>query len=323
MKTRFRIRSVLAVAVGALVLAASVQADDGGSIAAAIREAKQGRGQGEGNAAPPRQSAPPPSRAPPVRAAAPVAGVPRPVSPGCSDRHGSGNGWPVEGRGSPRYSRSLPPVNNAASAPAPSRTVVQRRGDSGVIGTTIERNFDRGGGGNGGSYQGNRRPPRYVSNLPGGYRQYNWNGRPYYNHGGHWYRPYGSRYVVVGAPFGLFVNYLPGYYSSFWFGSTRYYYADDTYYLYEPPRRGYVVTRSPYGDDQDEEVATDLDEDLFVYPAKGQSEQQQADDRYDCHRWAADQTHYDPVDSNYNADQRADYLRAMTACLTGRGYSVK
>jgi hypothetical protein len=217
-------------------------------------------------------------------------------------------------------------VNNAAPAPAPSGAVVQRRGDRGAIGNVLERNFDRGGGGNGGnggSYQGNRRPPRYVSNLPGGYRQYNWNGRPYYNHGGQWYRPYGSSYRVVGAPFGLFVNYLPGYYSSFYFGNTRYFYADDTYYMYEPARRGYVVTRSPYDDDQEVEASTDLDEDLFVYPAKGQSEQQQADDRYDCHRWAADQTHYDPVDSDYDADQRADYLRAMTACLTGRGYSVK
>jgi hypothetical protein len=311
MNTRFRIQSILAVAVGALVLATSVQADDGGSIAAALREAKQGRGRGEGNEAPPRQSAPAQSA---------------PRADGGADRGESrgnrGNGGNRgEGRGSPRFSRSVPPVNNAAPAQqAPSGNVVQRRGDRGVIGNTIERNFDRG---NGGNYQGNRRPPRYVSNLPGGYRQYNWNGRPYYNYGGSWYRPYGSRFVVSGPPFGLFVNYLPGYYSSFWFGNTRYYYADDTYYMYEPARRGYVVARSPYSDDREEEASSELDEDLFVYPAKGQSEQQQADDRYDCHRWAADQTHYDPVDSDYDSDQRADYLRAMTACLTGRGYSVK
>ena len=100
--------------------------------------------------------------------------------------------------------------------------------------------------------------------------------------------------MVVGAPYGLFVNYLPGYYSSFWFGSTRYFYADDTYYTYEPARRGYVVTRSPYGDDQEDEATSELDEDLYVYPAKGQSEQQQADDRYECHRWAADQTQLRP-----------------------------
>jgi hypothetical protein len=322
MNTKFRTRTVLAAAIGALLLTSSVLAGDGGAIGEAIREAKSGRDKGEGNAAPPKQSAP--------RQSAPRQAAPR-ADRGASrgdraDRGARGNiGNIGEGRSSPRYSRQLPPANSAApSQQAPSGTVVQRRGDRGVIGSTVERNFERGSGGNGGSYQGNRRPPRYVSNLPGGYRQYHWNGRPYYNHGGHWYRPYGNRYVVVGAPYGLFVNYLPGFYSTFWFGNTRYYYADDTYYLYEPTRRGYVVTRSPYDDDQDdEEYAQELDEDLFVYPAKGQSEQQQADDRYECHRWAADQTSYDPVDADYDADQRADYLRAMTACLTGRGYSVR
>jgi hypothetical protein len=130
----------------------------------------------------------------------------------------------------PRYSRRSH-WRTMQHSPRFLRALWCSAGDRGVIGSTVERNFERGSGGNGGSYQGNRRPPRYVSNLPGGYRQYHWNGRPYYNHGGHWYRPYGNRYVVVGAPYGLFVNYLPGFYSTFWFGNTRYYYADDTYYL--------------------------------------------------------------------------------------------
>jgi hypothetical protein len=56
---------------------------------------------------------------------------------------------------------------------------------------------------------------------------------------------------------------------------------------------------------------------------RGQSERQQADDRYECHRWAVDQAHYDPTDTEYRADDRAQYDRALTACLTGRGYSVK
>jgi len=130
-------------------------------------------------------------------------------------------------------------------------------------------------------------------------------------------------YVVVGTPYGLFVSYLPSYYSSFYFGSTRYFYADDTYYTYEPARRGYVVSRSPYVTEQEDENSDPVDDDLFIYPARGQSEQQQADDRYECHSWAANETHYDPVDSDFDADKRADYQRAMTACLTGRGYSVK
>jgi hypothetical protein len=293
MSMRFPIRTILAASVSALALASAVQA---GPLSDTIREAR-GDNDNRSSSAPapaPRQSAP---------------------------RADRGNGGDRGGR----YTRQGPPAGGAApSQPPPSGTVVQRRGERGTLGNVFERNFDRGSGGNGGGYQGSRRPPRYVSNLPGGYRRYDWNGRQYYNHGGHWYRPYGSRYVVVGAPYGLFVNYLPGYYSSFWFGNTRYFYADDTYYMYEPARRGYVVTRSPYGDDRDDESPdAGADEDLYVYPAKGQSEQQQSDDRYECHRWAAEQTHYDPVESNYSADQRADYLRAMTACLTGRGYSVK
>lgn len=283
MNTRYRFQAVLAATVSALVLSAGAS---GGPLSDVMREAKGDADSSASSAPAPRQSAP--------RQSAPRQSAPR---------------------------------QSAPSAPAPSAdrggNRGQSRSDRGPVGGVIERNYERR---DGGSYQGNRRPPRYVPSLPGGYRQYNWNGRPYYNHGGNWYRPYGNRYAVVGAPYGLFVDYLPGYYNSFWFGSTRYYYADDTYYVYEPARRGYVVSRSPYGDDRDDEEYPDADnrdEDLFVYPARGQSEQQQADDRYECHRWAADQTQYDPVDSDYDADQRADYLRAMTACLTGRGYSVK
>jgi len=178
------------------------------------------------------------------------------------------------------------------------------------------------------AYGYNRPPPpeRVVPRLPPGYRQYNWGGSPYYNHGGRWYRPYGGSYVIVGAPYGLFMPYLPSYYTTFWFGGSRYFFADDTYYLYEPTRHGYVVTHSPYNDDRDEEDdggSAPADHELYVYPTRGQSERQQADDRYECHRWAVDQAHYDPTDAEYRADDRAQYDRALTACLTGRGYSVK
>jgi hypothetical protein len=33
---------------------------------------------------------------------------------------------------------------------------------------------------------------------------------------------------------------------------------------------------------------------LFVYPNKGQSQEQQAKDRYECHTWAVGQTGFDP-----------------------------
>jgi len=34
---------------------------------------------------------------------------------------------------------------------------------------------------------------------------------------------------------------------------------------------------------------------LYIHPSRGQSDQQLSDDRYHCHRWAVDQTGYDPT----------------------------
>jgi len=173
---------------------------------------------------------------------------------------------------------------------------------------------------------GDRRssPPRVIERLPANRHDYVWRGSHYYFSGGHWYQPYGSTYISVGIPFGLFVTTLPGYYTTFWYGGTRYFYADHNYFVYDPDDRGYVVTHSPYGDDDEayNDAGSGQGDDLYIYPAKGQSEQQQADDRYECHKWAADQSNYDPLKDDYDADRNAAYRRAMIACLTGRGYTV-
>jgi len=44
---------------------------------------------------------------------------------------------------------------------------------------------------------------------------------------------------------------------------------------------------------------------LFVYPAHGQSPDQLAHDRYDCHVWAVQQTGVDPTGPNTPAYDRA------------------
>ncbi len=176
-------------------------------------------------------------------------------------------------------------------------------------------------------------PPRgyAINRIPAGAHIVRYGGAPYYFHGGVWYRPYGPRFVVVGAPFGLFVPFLPSFYSTLWVGGTRYYYADDTYYTYDPERRGYVVVEKPADGDVREDSsapppasapASSGTDDLFIYPKNGQNDKQQASDRYECHRWAADQTHFDPTESS-GGGKSADYKRAMTACLEARGYSVK
>jgi hypothetical protein len=154
----------------------------------------------------------------------------------------------------------------------------------------------------------------------------NYRGGRYWYGGGVWYGPGRGGWVVVGPPIGVFVPVLPPFYTTVWFGGLPYYYANDTYYAWRDSDQGYQVVDPPG-------VASATTEapaaDIFLYPRNGQSAEQQGTDRYECHRWAADQTGFDPtiasggVASADASNKRADYFRAMGACLEGRGYSVK
>jgi hypothetical protein len=62
---------------------------------------------------------------------------------------------------------------------------------------------------------------------------------------------------------------------------------------------------------------------LYVYPAGGQSEEQLADDRYECHVWSVDSTGFDPTLGAGSREEADDYGRAFTACMEGRGYVVR
>ena len=170
----------------------------------------------------------------------------------------------------------------------------------------------------------------YVyGSLPRGYVNVHYHGSPYYYRGGIWYRPYGPRYVVVAPPLGIGVGFLPPFYTTVWFGGVPYYYADQTYYMWRPERREYVVTQPPNGQPSQVGTASSSNADVYVYPKNGQSESQQSTDRYECHAWAVQQSGFDPTkpsggvaDADIEA-RRADYRRAEGACLEGRGYSVK
>lgn len=181
-------------------------------------------------------------------------------------------------------------------------------------------------------------PPRgyAVRGLPRGYYVARHPSGSFYFSGGVWYRPYGPRFVVVAPPVGLFVPVLPGFYTTLWVGGTRYYYADDAYYVDDPEQRGYRVVEHPNDSDIREDGPPGNDassapasDDLFIYPKNGQDQKKQDADRYECHRWAASQTGFDPselgggVSSGQSGQKSADYRRAMTACLEARGYSVK
>jgi hypothetical protein len=62
---------------------------------------------------------------------------------------------------------------------------------------------------------------------------------------------------------------------------------------------------------------------LYVYPAAGQSEAQTADDRYQCHVWAANQSGHDPTLGAGSREDAEGYTRAFTACMEGRSYVVR
>jgi hypothetical protein len=177
-------------------------------------------------------------------------------------------------------------------------------------------------------YNHNRYYPahgHYVSSLPRDYHTAYYHRSPYYFSEGVWYRPYGAYFSVIAPPIGLVIPILPPYYTTLWVGGIPYYYANETYYTYYPSG-GYIVTDPPKNEVSTAPPEADW---LYSYPSKAQSEQQQADDRYACHRWALGQTGYDPtlplggVAESQTAQKRSDYQRALGACLEGRGYSVK
>jgi len=66
-----------------------------------------------------------------------------------------------------------------------------------------------------------------------------------------------------------------------------------------------------------------------AYPRQGQSADHQGSDADECHRWAVQQTGFDPsgaalgVGRGTSVETRAGFPRARIAYLEGRGYSVR
>ena len=139
------------------------------------------------------------------------------------------------------------------------------------------------------------------SDARGGY----WGGSHWGGSYGGWWAPWS---VIAGAAVLAPYYYTPYYYSP--------YYAPPPVVIREQP----PVYVQP---------APSVPQRIFVYPRQGQSEELQANDRYECHSWAVSQTHYDPTRPTSGTPEaqlnqmRADYQRAMAACLEGRSYSVK
>ena len=154
-------------------------------------------------------------------------------------------------------------------------------------------------------------------------------GRPGFGHGwggGVWRGSFWPR-VSYGWGFPLFLPVLPALYATYWWGGVPYYYANDVYYTYDGGQNGYVVTDPPpvagTADDSSSGAGQAASGDVYAYPQNGQTDEQQSNDRYECHSWARTQTGYDPTHPNDTQGNAVDYKRAMTACLNARGYSAQ
>jgi hypothetical protein len=167
-----------------------------------------------------------------------------------------------------------------------------------------------------------------FSSLDRGYFVSRVRGVPYYFHDGIWYRNRGRRFIVVQPPIGAFVSVLPPFYTSLSFGGIPYYYADNVYYRWDAASNGYLVSQPPQDAGSLSNSSAPAKE-VFVYPKNGQSAEQQSQDRYECYRWAANQSSFDPTKFGGGTGEparsatRDAYERAQAACLEARGYSVK
>lgn len=247
-----------------------------------------------------------------------------------SGGHGGYGGY---GGGSPRgsvgYYRGSPTVQRsyAPSNPAPSgRGWTGGAAGRGWSGGSASHGWNGGGYGHGSS--------GYVAGRGSvDHRVYNpvhgrggWNGHPGGGWGGGYYGGYYGSWGY--RPYWSFVSVLPWYYSTMWWNGIPYYYADNSYYVWDDSAAQYQVVPPP-GNAEAQAAEAPAAGDLYVYPNAGQSDEQQSTDRYECHRWAADQTGFDPTRANGGVAPEAagqaadDYRRAEGACLQGRGYTVR
>ncbi|MGH7933758.1 MAG: glycine zipper family protein [Candidatus Binataceae bacterium] len=68
------------------------------------------------------------------------------------------------------------------------------------------------------------------------------------------------------------------------------------------------------------DAASAQNNDMFIYPAKGQSQAQQDKDRYECHSWAVRQTGFDPsIPQTANAQPAQPYQPSKPHALQGAG----
>jgi|SRR5215469_2727057 len=172
---------------------------------------------------------------------------------------------------------------------------------------------------------------------------------PRYWGGGYWHGVFWP-HVWFYPGYAWWLPVLPFGYATFWWGGMPYYYVNSVYYTWNPGYSGYVATDPPPADgtaDPSADTYSDGSQpgdaapagpppnapapqygggagaDVYVYPRNGQNEQQTANDRYECHSWAVNQTGFDPTRGGPQPGNDIDYKRAMVACLDARGYTAR
>jgi len=149
-------------------------------------------------------------------------------------------------------------------------------------------------------------------------------GRNYFYRDGQYYLRRSGRYLTIAPPLGARVGFLPRSAISFDIGPRRYFRVGLTWYLHRE-KDIYEVVENPRVSSEADQVTTYEQQqvDMVVYPAGGQSAEQQDRDRYECYRWAKEQSAYDPTLPNQDLSNKDVYARAMTACLESREYTVR
>lgn len=174
------------------------------------------------------------------------------------------------------------------------------------------------------------RPGYTVERFPDREYRVPYRGQDFFYSGGYWYRPQGPRYVVVAPPYGIRTRLLPDYATRVWMGGSLFFMAAGTYYQYADDSQDYVVVNPPQGVPISQPMpvqqaaAQGEGIDVSFAPVNGQSPSQMEQDRYDCQRYAAQQSGFDPATATYAPADSVAYLyrQNMGNCLVGRGYAV-
>lgn len=211
----------------------------------------------------------------------------------------------------------------------------QRGGDrqwqAGAPGRGPNHGPDRGpdrwpgsGHGNGWGPGPQYRPGHMIDRFPGNNYRVPYRGQDFFFSDGYWYRPQGPRYVVVAPPYGIRTRYLPDYATRMWIGGGLFFLAAGTYYQWVDNAQEYVVVTPPPQPVAVQPPPQGVNYDVAFYPANGQSPSQVERDRYECQRWAAQQSGFDPAVATYAPADAVlyQYRQVMGNCLASRGYSV-